>query len=144
VAHDENAEAAEGITGHAGLFSTLEDLCVFSGELLRAHRGSSRIFPSRLVREFTSRRNLLRGSSRALGWDTPSRSSSAGSLLGPRSFGHTGFTGTSLWIDPDRDIYVLLLSNRVHPSRDNLKIAEVRRQFADGAVLCLQGQLKSF
>jgi CubicO group peptidase (beta-lactamase class C family) len=77
-----------------------------------------------------------------LGWDTPARGSSAGDLLGERSFGHTGFTGTSIWIDPDRDLYVILLTNRVHPSRENSKIAAVRRRFADAVVLCREGKLR--
>ena len=78
------------------------------------------------VREFTRRQNLVPGSSRALGWDTPSPGGSAGSLLSPRSFGHTGFTGTSLWIDPERHLAIVLLSNRVNPTRDNPRWAPVR------------------
>jgi CubicO group peptidase (beta-lactamase class C family) len=74
------------------------------------------------------------GSSRALGWDTPSEGSSAGSFLSPRSFGHTGFTGTSLWVDPERKLFVILLTNRVHPRRDNNAIRQVRRDVADAVV----------
>ena len=77
------------------------------------------------------------GSSRALGWDTPSEGSSAGTRLSPRSFGHTGFTGTSVWIDPERGLFVVLLSNRVHPSRDNNAIRQVRRDVADAVVEAL-------
>jgi len=73
-------------------------------------------------------------SSRALGWDTPSENSSAGSRLSPRAFGHTGFTGTSIWIDPTQDLFVILLTNRVHPTRDNTRIFAVRRAVADAAV----------
>ena len=69
-----------------------------------------------------------------LGWDTPSENSSAGSLLSPRSFGHTGFTGTSMWMDPDRNLFVVLLTNRVHPTRENNAIREVRRAVADAVV----------
>ena len=82
---------------------------------------------------FTSRQGLPPGSTRALGWDTPSDSgfSSAGSLLSRRSFGHTGFTGTSIWMDPERDLFIILLTNRVNPTRANTKISEVRARVAD-------------
>jgi len=73
-------------------------------------------------------------SSRALGWDTPSENSSAGSLLSARAFGHTGFTGTSIWVDPERDLFIILLTNRVYPTRENNLIRDVRRQVADLAV----------
>ena len=73
----------------------------------------------------------VRGSSRALGWDTPSSVSSAGRYFSPRSFGHTGFTGTSLWIDPARDLFVILLTNRVNPTRENTKVFALRRVVAD-------------
>ena len=79
------------------------------------------------------------GSSRALGWDTPSEDSSAGALFSPRSFGHTGFTGTSMWIDPDRQLFVILLTNRVHPTRENNAIRRVRRAVADAVVRALAG-----
>lgn len=131
VVHDENARAAGGLTGHAGLFSTARDVADFARELLRALRGESGIFPRKLVEGFARRRNLVPGSSRAMGWDTPADRGSAGDVLSRRSFGHTGFTGTSLWLDPDRDLYVILLSNRVHPSRENKKIYRVRRALAD-------------
>jgi len=142
VVHDENAAAADGRTGHAGLFSTADDLARLASQLLLAYHGESNVFPQELARKFLTRRNLVPGSSRALGWDTPARGSSAGDLLGERSFGHTGFTGTSIWIDPDRDLYVILLTNRVHPSRENSKIAAVRRRFADAVVLCREGKLR--
>jgi len=73
-------------------------------------------------------------SSRALGWDTPSEGSSAGDHLSPHAFGHTGFTGTSIWVDPDQDLFVILLTNRVYPTRNNDLIREVRRRMADLAV----------
>ena len=134
VVHDENARAGEGLTGHAGLFSTARDLARLAEELLRAWHGHSDLFPGPLLKKFTTRRSLSPESSRALGWDTPSGKSSSGRYFGPRSFGHTGFTGTSLWIDPDRPLYILLLTNRVHPTRDNKKIARVRRELADRVV----------
>jgi CubicO group peptidase (beta-lactamase class C family) len=139
IVHDENAAAGDGVTGQAGLFSTADDLAAFAAELLRGYRGASSLFPEDVVREFVARRNLVPGSTRALGWDTPARGSSAGDLLSPRSFGHTGFTGGSLWIDPDRDLYILLLSNRVYPTRENLKILRVRRELADAVVSCADG-----
>lgn len=132
VVHDENARGGEGLTGHAGLFSTAADVGRFGQEWLRALGGKSSVFPRKLAEKFATRQNVPAGSSRALGWDTPSGQSSSGSKM-PDAFGHTGFTGTSIWIDPDRGIYVVLLSNRVHPTRVNQKIATVRRAFADAA-----------
>jgi CubicO group peptidase (beta-lactamase class C family) len=79
------------------------------------------------------------GSSRALGWDTPSEGSSAGALLSERSFGHTGFTGTSLWIDPERRLFLILLTNRVYPTRENDAIRRVRPAVADAVVRALAG-----
>jgi CubicO group peptidase (beta-lactamase class C family) len=89
-----------------------------------------------LVRAFTTRQGLPAGSTRALGWDTPSDSgySSAGTAMSRRAFGHTGFTGTSMWIDPERDLFVILLTNRVNPTRANTRILQVRPRVADLAV----------
>ena len=81
--------------------------------------------------DFARRQNLVPGSTRALGWDTPSPGGSAGTLLSPRSIGHTGFTGTSLWIDPDHQLAIVLLSNRVNPTRDNPRWAPIRARIAD-------------
>lgn len=144
VVHDENARAAGGKTGHAGLFSTAEDVAAFAREMLRARSGSSSVFPKDIVLRFTERRGSLAGSSRALGWDTPSSGSSAGSLLSSESFGHMGFTGTSVWIDPQRGVYIVLLSNRVCPSRDSPEIARVRRELADAVALALEGRIRDF
>ena len=82
---------------------------------------------------FVKRQGIPPGSTRALGWDTPSDSgySSAGSKLSRRSFGHTGYTGTSIWMDPDNDVFIILLTNRVNPTRANTKILEVRSKLAD-------------
>ena len=137
VVHDENARAAEGLTGHAGLFSSAYDMALFAGEALRALEGRSSVFPRELLRIAVVRRQLVRDSSRGLGWDTPSGRSSAGDLFSRRSFGHTGFTGTSLWIDPERRIYLVFLTNRVHPSRDNRQISAARRELADAVVRCI-------
>jgi CubicO group peptidase (beta-lactamase class C family) len=88
---------------------------------------------------FTTRQNLPPGSTRALGWDTPSDSgyTSAGTKLSRRSFGHTGFTGTSIWIDPEKDLFIILLTNRVHPTRENTRILRVRPKVADLVVEAL-------
>jgi beta-N-acetylhexosaminidase len=139
--HDENAWKLGGVSGHAGLFSTAPDLARFATWLLdawhgrltpgRRPEGSVPELPAALVVDFTRRQGLPPGSSRALGWDTPSENSSAGTKLGPNAFGHTGFTGTSIWIDPDRDLVVILLTNRVHPTRENARIARVRPRVAN-------------
>lgn len=143
--HDENAGRMEGVSGHAGLFSTAPDLARFATWLmaLRAGRapelapavGAAAMptIPATLVLEFTRRQGIPPGSSRALGWDTPSDSgySSAGTRLSRQSFGHTGFTGTSIWMDPERDLFIILLTNRVNPTRANTKILQVRAQVAD-------------
>jgi CubicO group peptidase (beta-lactamase class C family) len=93
-----------------------------------------RIVRRSTVKAFTASQSFPPGSSRALGWDTASEGSSAGSLLSPSSFGHTGFTGTSIWIDPSRELFIILLTNRVHPTRENQAIGEVRRLLADAVV----------
>lgn len=128
--HDENAWAMGGVAGHAGLFSTARDLAVFAQMMLDGgtHAGTRILSPQAIAR-WTARQEA--GSSRALGWDTPSRGSSAGRYFSPRSFGHTGFTGTSIWIDPRRELFVVLLSNRVNPTRENQGIGAVRRAVAD-------------
>ncbi|MCH2375901.1 MAG: beta-lactamase family protein [Planctomycetes bacterium] len=138
VVHDENARAADGLTGHAGLFSTATDLSLFARETLRALSGRSSVFPKQLMQLFVVRRQVIKDSSRGLGWDTPSGHSSAGDLFSRKSFGHTGFTGTSMWIDPERGIYLVLLTNRVHPSRANRQISQVRRDLADAVVRDLE------
>jgi len=133
--HDENAAALGGIAPHAGLFGTAPDLARFAQMLLDGGvLGHQRIVSRETVEKFTLKAGGVPGSSRALGWDTPSENSSAGSLLSPRSFGHTGFTGTSMWMDPDRNLFVVLLTNRVHPTRENNAIREVRRAVADAVV----------
>jgi len=89
--------------------------------------------------EFVRRQDLVPGSSRALGWDTPSPNSSAGTRLDSTSFGHTGFTGTSIWIDPTRELVIVLLTNRVHPTRNNARIFPLRMAVADRVVTLLEG-----
>ena len=135
--HDENAGRLGGVSGHAGLFSTAPDLARFAQWLLDVRAARTPPFaaprgPSPpVVQAFTKRQNIPPGSSRALGWDTPSELSSAGTKMGPNAFGHTGFTGTSIWFDPDRDLFIILLTNRVNPTRANTKILQVRRRVAD-------------
>lgn len=124
--HDENAAAMGGIAGHAGLFGTAEAVLAVSGAWLRAYRGQPSILNPELARQFATRQSHIPQSSWALGWDTPSVPSSSGSYFSTESFGHLGYTGTSLWIDPKKDLEVVLLSNRVHPSRRNEKIREFR------------------
>jgi len=116
--HDENAKSIGGVAGHAGLFSTASDLAIFSQMMLNGGiYGWKRLFKSETVNDFTKKANVVEGSSRALGWDTPSGKASGGRYLSESSFGHTGFTGTSLWIDPNNQLFVILLTNAVHPNR---------------------------
>jgi CubicO group peptidase (beta-lactamase class C family) len=129
--HDENAYALGGIAGHAGLFGTAAAVFVMSAAWLAAYRGEESIFDGPLVRRFVSRQRSIPGSSWGLGWDTPSPPSSAGSYFGESSFGHLGYTGTSLWIDPSRQLEVVLLSNRVHPTRRNERIRRFRPYIHD-------------
>jgi beta-N-acetylhexosaminidase len=130
--HDENAFALGGVAGHAGLFSSARDMAVFAQLMLnRGFYGGRRFIDPATVELFTTRADP--SSTRALGWDTPADTpnSSAGSLFSPSSFGHTGFTGTSIWIDPEQDVFVVLLTNRVNPTRDNQRHVTLRRDVAD-------------
>jgi beta-glucosidase-like glycosyl hydrolase/CubicO group peptidase (beta-lactamase class C family) len=137
--HDENAFALGGVAPLAGLFGTAPDLARFAQMLLNGGVWDGRRIVSRQAVERFTRRVGIAGSSRALGWDTPSTGSSAGTLLSPRSFGHTGFTGTSIWIDPERRLFVILLTNRVHPTRDNDAHLRLRPAVADAVVRGLAG-----
>lgn len=129
--HDENAYALGGVAGHAGLFGTAEAVLAVSDCWLDAVKGRQSLLRSDLARRFTSRQEIVAGSSWGLGWDTPSAPSSSGTRFSPRSFGHLGYTGTSLWVDPERELEVVLLSNRVHPTRKNDKIREFRPKIHD-------------
>jgi CubicO group peptidase (beta-lactamase class C family) len=145
--HDENAARLDGVSGHAGLFGSARDLVRFGDWLVEQETAESgpppspfslfSLLPAALVRNFTTPQDLPPGSSRALGWDTPSEGSSGGSHLSPGSFGHTGFTGTSIWIDPGRRLVIVLLSNRVHPTRNNPRWGPVRALVADRVVAAL-------
>ena len=130
--HDENAFAMGGVAPHAGLFGTAGDLSRFAQMMLNGG-----LVSKETIALFTRKADVP-GSDRALGWDTKSaEGSSAGMLFSPTSFGHTGFTGTSMWIDPERQIYVILLTNRVHPTRENNLIREARPAVADAVVSAL-------
>jgi CubicO group peptidase (beta-lactamase class C family) len=143
-----------GVAGHAGLFSDAVDLSVFARMML--NRGTAppcipgdvpgepcpvarpnpvALLSPDVLAGFT--RRFDETSSRGLGWDTPSESSSAGDYLTTRAFGHTGYTGTSIWMDPALDLWVILLTNRVHPSRENQKHVPLRRAVADAAALAI-------
>jgi len=130
IVHDENACALGGVAGHAGLFSSMRDAAVFSQMMLNGGRYDfARVVQPTTVARWTARQS--NHSSRALGWDTPSDKSSSGRFFSFRSFGHTGFTGTSIWIDPERAVFVVLLTNRVNPTRTNLRHEALRRDIAD-------------
>jgi CubicO group peptidase (beta-lactamase class C family) len=134
--HDENTFALGGAAGQAGLFGTAAAVGSFARHLLQILDGRVGAFREETVRVFTSRRADVPGS-RALGWDTMLPTSSCGTRMSPLAFGHTGFTGTSLWIDPERRIYVVLLTNRVHPTRSNVAIQGVRRALHDATIASL-------
>jgi CubicO group peptidase (beta-lactamase class C family) len=129
--HDENSYALGGVAGHAGLFSTGHDLAIFAQMYLNGGvYDSVRIVSEAAVKKFTQVQDSTL-SNRALGWEVPSGTNSAGHLLSKHAFGHTGFTGTSIWMDPDRDLFVILLTNRVDPSRESRGIYAVRTALAD-------------
>ena len=124
--HDQNAGALGGEAGHAGLFGTAEAVLAVTGEWIHAYHGRKAILDQAIVHEFTRRQMDQTTSSWALGWDTPSGRSSAGRHFHPESFGHLGYTGTSIWVDPVAELEVVLLSNRVHPTSKNDAIREFR------------------
>ena len=133
--HDENAHRLGGVAPHAGLFATARSLVPFARMwLAEGAAGENRLFDGATVRRFSRRAHLVKGSSRALGWDTPAAGSSCGRRFSASAFGHTGFTGTSLWIDPELNLFVILLTNRVHPTRDNTTLAELRPAFHDALI----------
>lgn len=131
---DENASVLGGVAGHAGLFSTAEDLARFAHAMLQ---GGSPILRPETIALFTRRESAPAATSRALGWDTPSVPSQSGKYFGPRSFGHLGYTGTSLWIDPDRQLSIALLTNRTWPDCANQAIKQIRPRFHDAVVEAL-------
>ena len=128
---DDNAWALGGAAGHAGLFGTAQSVGECARHILQVLEGRQGAFQVRTLLTFVTRRADIPGSSRALAWDTMLPTSSCGTRLSPRAFGHVGFTGTSLWIDPDSAIYVVLLTNRVHPKASNDAIRSVRPALHD-------------
>jgi CubicO group peptidase (beta-lactamase class C family) len=130
---DENCYALGGVAGHAGLFSNTLDVLRFAGCILAEGRTphGRHLFQPETVRLFATRQTEPAGTSRALGWDTPSEPSSAGRYFSRSSIGHLGYAGTSLWIDPERKLAAALLTNRTWPDRSNKAIQEVRRAFHD-------------
>jgi CubicO group peptidase (beta-lactamase class C family) len=140
--HDENAFAMGGVAGHAGLFSSTHDLAMFAQMMLNAglydHR---RYLNPEVVARFTSLQEPVSGH-RGFGWSKPSETNWTGSTFSAGAYGHTGFTGTSIWIDPERQMFIILLTNRVHPSRENLKIDEARRTISEAIVKAISGASK--
>ena len=135
--HDENAWAMGGVSGHAGLFSTASDLAVFAQMMLNGGEYDGiQIITKPTVDLFTTRAF----GHRALGWDTADGNFGSGKYLGPNAYGHTGFTGTSIWIDPDRQMFMILLTNRIHAARAKRPakvISDVRADLSDAAVLAV-------
>lgn len=133
---DENASVMGGVAGHAGLFGTAEDLAVFANAMLQ---GGVRIIRPETLALFAQRQPAPAGTSRALGWDTPSSPSQSGKYFSAASFGHLGYTGTSLWIDPERQLSVTLLTNRTWPDCSSQAIKQVRPQLHDAVLEALEG-----
>jgi len=131
--HDENAEALDGVAAHAGLFGSAAAVGVFASAALQSFHAATWLATPDVMRTFAARR-FVPGSSRALGWDTMRPTSSCGTRMSPTAIGHTGFTGTSLWIDWERDLYVVLLTNRVHPTRENERFLPYRARFHDAVM----------
>lgn len=129
--HDENASVMGGVAGHAGLFSNTADLMHFSATMLGL---GTQLFRSETIETFTRKQNTPPGTSRALGWDTPSSPSQSGKHFCKRSFGHLGYTGTSLWIDAEREIAIALLTNRTWPDNQSQLIKQIRPAFHDAVM----------
>jgi beta-N-acetylhexosaminidase len=132
--HDENAFVIGGVSGHAGLFSTAPDLAAFCQMMLNggsyAHQ---RILRRATVMQFTAPQQLS-GGTRTLGWSVPTEGGTSGHFFSAHSFGHTGFTGTSIWIDPEQQLFVVLLTNRVNPTRENSQMTQVRPALHDAVM----------
>jgi CubicO group peptidase (beta-lactamase class C family) len=132
---DENASVLHGVAGHAGVFATAEDLAIFANAMLI---GGRPILRPETLTVFTQRQTAPAGASQALGWDTPSAPSQSGKYFSADSFGHLGYTGTSLWIDPVRQLSISLLTNRTWPDCSNQAIKEVRPRFHDAVIEALE------
>ena len=131
--HDGNAWALGGVAGHSGMFGTAGAVGRYAQTMLAGFQAQPTLARLATFRQFTTRARVP-GSSRALGWDMMRPTSSCGTRMSPSAIGHTGFTGTSLWIDPRLDAYVVLLTNRVHPTRTNDAILEIRQAFHDAVI----------
>jgi CubicO group peptidase (beta-lactamase class C family) len=134
--HDENAAALGGVAAHAGLFGTATAVGAFARLVLQTFESSTPLGTPDAMRLFAQPSRPEE--SRALGWDTMRPTSSCGALMSPMAIGHTGFTGTSLWIDPEQDVYVVLLTNRVHPTRENQALPQLRPRFHDAVMRALR------
>jgi CubicO group peptidase (beta-lactamase class C family) len=132
---DENASALGGVAGHAGVFSTAQDIAIFAHAMLK---GGAPMVRREALAQFTRRESSPAGTSRALGWDTPSTSSQSGGYFSSYSFGHLGYTGTSLWIDPERQLSVTFLTNRTWPDCKNEAIKQVRPLVHDAIIEALE------
>jgi serine-type D-Ala-D-Ala carboxypeptidase len=132
--HDANAWALGGVAGHAGLFGTASGVGKFAQLVLRGLSGESTVLGRPETLRLFATPTTIPGSSRALGWDTMRPTSSCGTRMSASSIGHTGFTGTSLWIDPGRDLYFVLLTNRTLASGDNERMQALRRAFHDAVI----------
>jgi serine-type D-Ala-D-Ala carboxypeptidase len=128
---DENASVMGGVAAHAGVFASGEDLAIFAHAMLA---GGVPIVRPETLALFTRRESSRAGTSRALGWDTPSSPSQSGKYFSADSFGHLGYTGTSLWIDPERQLSVTLLTNRTWPDCSNQAIKQLRPRFHDAVM----------
>ena len=133
---DENASVMGGVAGHAGVFASAEDLAIFAHAMLS---GGRPILRPETLAVFTRRESAPPGTSRALGWDTPSSPSQSGKYFSANSFGHLGYTGTSLWIDPERQLSITLLTNRTWPDCSNQAIKQFRPKFHDAVIESLGG-----
>jgi serine-type D-Ala-D-Ala carboxypeptidase len=137
---DENCFVLGGVAGHAGVFTSARDLLRFAQCILARGRtaGEHQLFRAETVELFATRQDSAEGKSRALGWDVPTEGPSSGRYFGPRSIGHLGYSGCSLWIDPDQDLAVVLLTNRTWPDRSNQAIKQLRPAFHDAVVEALR------
>ena len=145
IVHDERAWQIGGVAGHAGLFSTVNDLAAYAQMMMdEGFYGGRRYFSRSIIEEFTRKQEMPTGSDRALGWDTRAKEGSwSGDYFSESSFGHTGFTGTSMWIDPVRRIGVILSTNRVHPTRERGGMTQVRRDFHNAVMEAILNKASS-
>lgn len=141
VVHDENTFLMGGVSGHAGLFSCARDLAAFAQMYLNGGTyGRKRILSAATIHLFMQRQPSPAGTTRALGWDTPAKESFPGELASPTAIIHTGFTGTSVYIDPERDAFIILLTNRVYPTRQNLLMNQARPAIHTAVLTALDRQ----